>query len=161
MNAIELLEDQHREVEDLFEELEAAEEADEKGELFAELADNLAIHATIEERHFYTLVKEKRTEEILLEALEEHLAIKRILADLLDLSPGDETFDAKISVLKEQVEHHVEEEEKDLFPKVRKILSADELEACGQEMMATAAELEGNEPRRSVKGQTEAAPSLA
>lgn len=160
MDAIELLEEQHREVEDLFEELEAADESDEKQELFAELADNLAIHATIEERHFYPLVREKRTEEILLEALEEHLAVKRVLADLMALKPDDPTFDAKVKVLKEQVEHHVEEEETDLFPKVKKILSADELEACGQEMTATATELEGSSPRNAIKGQTETAATL-
>jgi hemerythrin superfamily protein len=160
MNAIELLTEQHREVDDLFEELEDTKEASEKQEIFDELADMLAVHATIEERHFYPAVKERRTEDILLEALEEHLSVKRLLADLLDCAPSDETFDAKVSVLKEQVQHHVKEEEGDLFPKVKKLMSSDELEAIGQEMTATQVELEEQEPRKSVRAQTESAPPL-
>lgn len=161
MDAIELLEDQHRDVEELFAEIEETDDTEEKQALFDELADALAIHATIEERHFYPAVREKRTEDILLESLEEHLAVKRVLADLLDLSPEDRTFDAKVKVLKELVEHHVEEEEKELFPKVRKVLSADELRGVANDMMATASELEDDEAaRESVRGQTQQAPTL-
>lgn len=161
MDAIQLLEEQHREVEGLFEEIEQASDAEEKRELFEEIADQLTVHALIEERHFYPAVKEKRTEDILLEALEEHLSIKRLLADLLKLSPDDDQFDAKLKVLQEQVEHHVEEEEGDLFPKVRKILDKEMLEAVGQEMTATQEQLlEAGDPRGLVKGQTAEAPSL-
>lgn len=161
MDAIQMLEEQHREVEDLFEEIEQAEASDEKQELFEEIADQLTVHAVIEERHFYPAVKERRTEDILLEALEEHLSIKRLLADLLKLSPEDDQFDAKISVLKEQVEHHVEEEEGDLFPKVRKILDKEMLDAIAQEMTATQEQLlDAGDPRGLVKGQTAQAPPL-
>src|SRR5437868_428211 len=132
MNAIDLLESQHRDVEDLFSEIEEAKNADAKTELFEQLADSLATHAAIEEHHFYPAVRAKRTEDILLESLEEHLGIKRILADLMKTDASDETFDAKIKVLKEQVEHHVEEEEGELFPKVKKLLSAEELDALAQ-----------------------------
>lgn len=69
MDAIELLEDQHREVEDLFEEIEEAE-ASEKREIFDEIADQLAIHATIEEKHFYPACRDAKTEDILRESLE-------------------------------------------------------------------------------------------
>ena len=86
-----------------------------------EIADALAVHATIEERHFYPAVKEKRTEEILFESVEEHLEIKRAIADLLALEAIDETFEAKVKVLQEDVEHHVEEEENQLFPKVERM----------------------------------------
>jgi hemerythrin superfamily protein len=159
MDAIDMLEAQHREVEETFSKIEEAE-GEQKRKLFIQLADSLAIHATIEERHFYPAVKAKRTEEILLESLEEHLAVKRLLSDLLRTDIEDETFDAKLSVLKEQVEHHVGEEEGDLFPKVRKIMDDDQLEAIGQEMTATAAELAEGEPRNDVPSQTEHAPSL-
>jgi hemerythrin superfamily protein len=160
MDAIEMLEEQHRDVEDLFEEFEQAE-ASEKRDLFEEIADQLSVHATIEERHFYPAVKEKRTEDILLEALEEHLGIKRVIADCLELDAKDETFDAKVKVLKELVEHHVEEEEKDLFPKVRKIMSSEELLAIAQEMAATQDNLlEAGDPRELVRGETAEAPSL-
>src|SRR5690348_7651469 len=101
MDAIQLLESQHREVEDLFEEIEGSDDNDEKTELFEELADKLAIHATIEEHHFYPAVKDRRTKDILLESLEEHLAMKRILADLMETSPEEDEFDAQIKVLKE------------------------------------------------------------
>lgn len=161
MNAIELLETQHREVEDLFAALEEAEDADEKGELFDDLADALAVHAAIEERHFYPTVRERRTEDILLESLQEHLAIKRALAALLDLDPGDGAFDTRLRELKGEVEHHVRDEEKELFPKVRNILSADELDSLGDEMLATAEELESGEPRESVREQIAEAPPLS
>ena len=155
MSAIDLLESQHREVEELFEEFEKTSSGEEKIRLFEEIADKLAIHAAIEEHHFYPAVKEKRTQDILLESLEEHLTIKRTLADLLKLDIGDEQFDPKMKVLKEEVEHHVGEEEGDLFPKVKKILSADELDALEQEMVAEQDELEEEgDPRQSIPGET-------
>jgi len=160
MSAIDLLESQHREVEKLFQKFEKTSSGEEKISLFEEIADKLAIHAAIEEHHFYPAVKEKRTKDILLESLEEHLSIKRTIADLLKLDVDDEHFDAKMTVLKEEVQHHVGEEEKDLFPKVKKILSADELAALEQEMVAEQAELEeeGN-ARENIPGETaEAAP---
>src|SRR4051812_17616515 len=127
MSAIDLLESQHREVEKLFSQIEKAKDSDKKMELFEELADKLAIHAAIEEHHFYPAVKEKRTEDILLESLEEHVTIKRTLADLMRIDADDETFDAKVKVLKEEIEHHVEEEESDLFPTVKKLIAAADL----------------------------------
>jgi hemerythrin superfamily protein len=92
----------------------------------------------------------------LLESLEEHLSIKRILSDLLDTDATDETFDAKIKTLQEQVEHHVEEEEHDLFPKVAKIFDEDELEAIGQAMSEEQAEIEEQgSPREAVPAETD------
>ena len=154
MNAIDLLESQHREVEKLFSKIEKSKSDDVKGRLFEEIADKLAVHATIEEHHFYPAVKANRTEDILLESLEEHLGIKRVLADLLETEPSDETFDAKIKVLTEQVSHHVKEEEEELFPKVKKLFSKEQLEAIGQEMSSEQAELEDDgEPRLAIPGE--------
>ncbi len=154
IDAVDLLEGQHREMEDLFEALEAASGAG-KQKIFIEIADKLAVHATIEERDFYPAVKAKRTEDILLESLEEHLGIKRVLADLLAIDVSDDTFDAKAKVLKEQVEHHVEEEEEDLFPKVRKLLDKDTLIAIAQQMTATQEELLAKgSPRNAVPSET-------
>ncbi len=82
-----------------------------------ELADNLAAHAAIEERIFYPAAYGDNTRDLLEEAVEEHLALKRVIADLIKMGPSDDYFDAKIAVLKEQVAHHVEEEEKELFPR--------------------------------------------
>jgi hemerythrin superfamily protein len=160
VDALALLEGQHREVEALFEKLEKSG-GDGKRKIFADIADKLAIHATIEERDFYPAVKAKRTEDILLESLEEHLGIKRVLADLLAIDVNDETFDAKAKVLKEQVEHHVEEEEDDLFPKVKKLLDSDTLIAIAQQMTATQEDLIAKgAPREAVPAETDHAPAL-
>jgi hemerythrin superfamily protein len=159
MGAIDMLEGQHREVEDLFAEFEEAKDG-QKRTVFLQIADKLAVHAAIEEKHFYPAAKAKDTEDLLLESLEEHLAVKRLIADLLNLKEGDETFEAKVTVLKEQVEHHVEEEEQELFPKVEKLLDETTLEALEQEMTATQEELLAKgSPRDQVPAETdEAAP---
>ena len=115
MNAVDMLKAQHRQVEKLFKAIEEAS-GEEKQALFFELADALAIHTTIEERHFYPGVNAGATEDLLREAVEEHLAAKRTLADLLDMEVDDAQFDAKLTVLKEQISHHVEEEEKRSLP---------------------------------------------
>ena len=160
MNAIDLLKQQHREVEKLFKKIEKAG-PDEKEQLFDELADSLAVHAAIEEQHFYPATKDARTEELLQEAVEEHLSVKRIIADLLEMEPDDAQFDAKIKVLQEQVEHHVEEEEGELFPKVQKLHSKDELEDLGVLMEQTAEELkEQGAPRMEVPKETGSAAPL-
>jgi len=160
VNAIELLKTQHEEAKGLFKKIEKAED-DEKQDLFERLADALAVHATIEEKQFYPATRNARTEEMLQEAVEEHLSAKRLIADLLEMIPDDPQFDAKVAVLKEQVEHHIEEEEEDLFPKVRKMLEADELEDLGvvMEDMAEDLKTEGA-PRESVPAETGSAPPL-
>jgi len=160
MNAIDLLKSQHRAVEKLFSKLEAAKGTAKKQEVFNEIADSLAAHAAIEEHHFYPAVRAKRTEDILLESLEEHLGIKRVLADLLKVAPNDETFDAKIAVLKEQVQHHVKEEETDLMPKVKKLLTSEELASLGEKMMTEHQELEQAEPRKTIPSETKHAAEL-
>ncbi len=159
MNAIELLKQQHREVAELFEEFGGAGEKAEKTRerICRQISDQLAIHATIEEKLFYPESKQANTEEILRESVEEHLSMKRILADLMEAGPGDAQFDAKMKVLKEQVEHHVEEEEKELFPKVRKDLSREELDDLGSRMQQMAEDLEEQgEPSAQIPGQTDA-----
>jgi hypothetical protein len=156
MDAIEMLIEQHEEVAQLFEKAESAAKPEQKWALFEQIADKLAVHATIEERHFYPAVKERRTEDILLESLEEHLAIKRVLADLLALGGPEETFEAKLKVLEETVEHHVEEEQTDLFPKAKKLLDKETRDALAQEMTATQEELlEEGEPRSSIPKETQ------
>ena len=161
MNAIKMLKRQHREVEALFKQLEKARSARPRQKAFYEIADKLAVHAAIEEQHFYPSVNRRTTEELLLESVEEHLGIKRVLTDLLAVDVDDETFDAKVKVLKEQIEHHVEEEENDLFPKVRQLLDAATSIAIAQQMTATQEELiaEGT-PREAVPSETKHAAEL-
>ena len=161
MNAIKMLKQQHREVAKLFKEFEGAKADAPREKIFIQIADALAVHATIEERHFYPAVKEEQTEEILLESVEEHLEVKRIIADLLDMEAEDEEFEAKMKVLQENVEHHVEEEETELFPKVEKMFDADALEEIGAAMAETEEQLrsEGN-PRDAIPSETDAAAPL-
>jgi hemerythrin superfamily protein len=161
MDAIELLKSQHREVENLFSLTQRTKASRPKRKLFDQIADKLAIHAAIEEHQFYPAVKAKRTEGILLESLEEHLGIKRVIADLLKMHGSDDTFDAKVTVLKELVQHHVEEEEHDLFPKVKKVLERDELLKLADTMRSEAQELEARgTPRDAVPSETSQAASL-
>jgi hemerythrin superfamily protein len=158
MDAIKFLQSQHRAVEKLFEKFEGASEGARKTrqQLCREISDQLAIHAEIEERIFYPATKDSRTEELLLEAVEEHLAAKRIIADLVEQEPEDEVLEAKMKVLKEQVLHHVEEEEKELFPKVKKLLDAERLDELGEELEELSQELEEKgSARREVPGQTD------
>ena len=159
-NAIDMLVKHHRELEGLLEEVMKAE-GPARGPGFERAADLLATHVTLEEKHFYPAVQASRTEDILLESLEEHLSLKRVLADLLGLSPEDERFEPKLHVLKEQVEHHHKEEEDKLFPKVRKLLDEARLAALGGEMQGAMRAIEARgAPRRIVLGQTEEAAAL-
>jgi hemerythrin superfamily protein len=159
MDAIALLKSQHREVEKIFEMIEKSEDSSEKKELCRDVTDALAGHAAIEEQIFYPGVMGKDTEDILRESVEEHLAVKRIIADVLEISVSEETFEAKMKVLKEMVLHHVEEEENELFPLVKKACDPNELEEMGEKMEALFAELSEQDPRRQVPSETgEAAP---
>jgi hemerythrin superfamily protein len=163
-DAIEVLVRDHRRMEALLSELVsdgAANDPARTKALFKEMADALVAHFTVEEQHFYPAVKAKRTEDTLLESLEEHLSLKRVLADLVELDdPAHPTFGPKMHVLKEQVEHHHKEEEEHLFPDVRKLLdeaARQELGArIGREMKA----LERSQPREDVLEQTAAAAPL-
>jgi hemerythrin superfamily protein len=162
LNALDLLIEQHDKVEALIEELESEDTPEEqKPILFRELANNLAAHSTMEEKLFYPSVRAVQTEEILLESTEEHLAIKRVLADLMELEPGDPRFEAKLSVLKEEVEHHAREEEEDiLFPKLRRLMGTEQLAALGSEMLALFERLMATEPRLQVPKETRKAAPL-
>lgn len=155
-NALDLLKEQHDEVDALVERLKNDElEGQQKMVVFFELADKLAAHATMEEQLFYPTVKAKQTEDILLESTFEHLAIRRVLADLMLTEIDDPRFEAQIKVLGEEVEHHArEEEEKELFPKVRKMFDEEELVALGGEMLALFEQLLTQQPRNQVNRET-------
>jgi len=159
VDATKLLEQQHQEVKELFKQYEAAEDEGEKQELFEQIADDFAAHGEIEEKIFYPAVYVGPLKDKLQEAVEEHLAAKRVAADLLKMEPSDEQFDAKMKVLKELIEHHVEEEEGDLFPLVRQNFAREELEALGEQMERMFDQLLESEPRQAIPSETdEAAP---
>jgi hemerythrin-like domain-containing protein len=161
VEATKLLKKQHDEVKELFKQFEAAEEESEKQELFEQIADDFAAHGEIEEKIFYPAVYVGPLKEKLQEAVEEHLAAKRVAADLLDMEPSDEQFDAKMTVLKELIEHHVEEEEGELFPLVRQNFAREELEALGDQMEQMFEQLQQGEPREAIRSETDHAPPLS
>lgn len=161
MNAIVMLELQHREVEDLFDELQSERSPDARRAVFVQIADALAIHAAIEERHFYPAVNKRPTMDILLDSVEEHLEIKRLIADLLTTDARSEDFDAKLQVLRDDVAHHVREEEKELFPRVKRLFDEQTLSVVGASMAETQLEMRraGN-PRDTIPGETDVAAPL-
>jgi hemerythrin superfamily protein len=153
INVLDLLTDQHTEVDQLIEKLEKGK--GDAGAIFQELADKLAAHATIEEKLFYPAVMTEKTKDLLNESVEEHLEVKRTLADMLQLDPDSDTFEAKLSVLKENLAHHAHEEEEDkLFPMVRKQMSADELAALGNQVLAMFEEMLPKHPSQNVPSET-------
>jgi hemerythrin superfamily protein len=161
MNAVDLLIKQHRSLEDAMEKMLDTEDAAHRKPLLAQVGDLLTVHIASEEQVFYPAVRAKRTEDIVLESLEEHLSLKRLLADLLVLDPAEQTFVPKFKVLSEQAEHHHKEEEENLFPKVRKLLDDEQLESVGAEMMALQEQLrQEGDPRLAVTNETEKAASL-
>lgn len=133
-DALEILESQHREIDKLFETLRQTDEG--RGAIFAELANKLAAHTTIEEKVFYPAVVSRLTVDLLHESVEEHLSIKRVLADMIMMRLDDDTFRAKLVVLQAQVSHHARnEEEAKLFPSVRAWLGASERAALGLDLL--------------------------
>src|SRR6476469_3055420 len=156
LNALDLLTQQHDEVDALIERLKTEGlEGQQKMFVFFELADKLAAHAAVEEQLFYPAVKAKQTIDNLLEATFEHLAMKRVLADMMLTELDDPRFDAQLSVLAEELQHHAhEEEEAHLFPMVEKLLSAEELAALGGEMLSLFEQLLSTQPRQQVPSET-------
>jgi hypothetical protein len=137
MNAIELLKNDHDKVESIFEKLEPTTERAVKTreELFTQLKQELDVHSHIEETIFYPAIKDAAaTHDITLEGYEEHHVVKILLDELAALPVDTEQWTAKLKVLKENVEHHVEEEEDEMFVSARKVLSKDEIEELGARM---------------------------
>jgi len=132
MDAIQLLKDDHQKVEKIFSSMERKEN---RQRLFPELDRELTVHATIEEQIFYPAAREAEpTRDLVLESIEEHKQIKMVLADLEQTDKTTDEWGAALKVLKEDVMHHVGEEEDELFPKVKKILSKDQLDDLGTRM---------------------------
>ncbi|MDQ6836928.1 MAG: hemerythrin domain-containing protein [Actinomycetota bacterium] len=140
MDAITLLIADHREVERHFKDFEKAGNRAyaTKGKLVDAIIRALAVHAVIEELVFYPAARRASTDStaMVFESLEEHHIVKWVLSELDDMEPTDERYDAKVTVLIENVRHHVKEEEEDLFPKIRDALSADHLAELGEQLEA-------------------------
>jgi hemerythrin superfamily protein len=146
MDAIDLLTGDHNRVRGLFEQFKSAKESDDLATmttLTAKILEELDVHTTIEEEIFYPELHDK-TEEIhdsITEGYEEHHVAKGVMGEVRALEPNTEGWAAKVTVLIESVEHHAEEEETNLFPKVRAATSAEDRESLADRMEARKAEL--------------------
>ena len=148
MNAIELLKQDHETVRRLFAELRSTpkQSADRRAQLLEQLAREIQVHSALEEEIFYPAFKqvvgEGDKEALYFEALEEHRAVgDLVLPDLLATDPGTDRFSGRAKVLKEMIEHHVREEESEMFPAAEQMLGAERLQQLGQSMSARKAEL--------------------
>jgi hemerythrin superfamily protein len=142
MDAIALLKEDHRTVEDLFAQFEKAGGDGRKQKLAEQICLELIIHAQIEEEIFYPACEEKVEEDLLKEAYVEHDGAKLLITEILAGEPSDEFYDSKVKVLQEQIEHHVEEEEKrmeGLFSQARK--AGLDMDALGEQLAARKQEL--------------------
>jgi hemerythrin-like domain-containing protein len=135
-DAIALLTADHREVSDMFEQFENLSDRAKatKSKLTQKICNALIAHTTIEEEIFYPAVREavKEGDDMVDEAVVEHASAKELIQQLQEMDPEDDLYDAKVKVLGEQIDHHVEEEEEEMFEKARK--SGLDLVALGQEM---------------------------
>jgi hypothetical protein len=141
-DALQLLTDDHRLVEDLFEKFKSASGASAQKKIVRQICEELTIHTMIEEEIFYPAIREAIDEDDIDEAQVEHDSAKTLILSLQQAEPSDDYYEAQVTVLKEQIEHHVYEEERQngsMFTQVRK---ADiDLDALGEKMAARKAEL--------------------
>ena len=141
-DAITLLKDDHRKVEELFEQFEKARGDGRKEKLALQICKELTIHTMIEEEIFYPACEGKVDEDLLKESYVEHDGAKVLIAEISKGGPDDEFYEAKVKVLQEEIEHHVEEEEKrmeGLFAQARK--AGLDMDALGEQLAARKQEL--------------------
>ena len=135
LDAVALIKNDHRTMEGLFKKFEASRNSRTQSRIRDQIVRELSIHASIEEELLYPAADERaRQKGLVLESLEEHHLVKVLLSEIDGMNPEDERFEAKVHVLMENVLHHAKEEEKELLPKVRQVLSRSELIELGQQM---------------------------
>jgi hemerythrin superfamily protein len=135
MNAIELLKDDHNKVRRLFQKVKASGSDNEKKDLFKQIKEELDVHTHIEEKIFYPTVREKEgLEDIVKEGIQEHHQADVFIKEIVNLSGDSDVFEPKLKVLMEGVEHHAQEEEAEMFPKVEDKFSESDLEELGEKL---------------------------
>jgi len=151
MKATDMLKKQHREVAALFKAALGMERAADRVKALQQITEKLEVHTTIEEEIFYPAFRDsadtQKIEDMTLEAYEEHHVVKLLLAEIPGIDGDDERFEAKVTVLKEIVEHHVEEEQDEMFPMAEKKLGAEALTDLAARMQRRMTELEGKTRR--------------
>jgi hemerythrin superfamily protein len=142
MDAITLLKQDHQDVSKLFKEFENLDDAAEKEGVVATIIEELTRHAFVEETIFYPFAREQvpDVESDVQEGINEHHLMKVTMSELLAMGPDDEDYSAKVTVLKEVVEHHVDEEEHEWFPKVRDAIGRNDLADVGEQLEAAKAD---------------------
>jgi hypothetical protein len=144
MDAMSLLKEDHEKVKKILGELESTTERGVKTreELFTKVKEELVVHEAIEEEIFYPALKEhSKTKEIALEGYEEHHVVDTVMAEIEGVAYDDEKWGAKFKVMKENLEHHIEEEEGEMFKQARQVFDEDELAQLGKSMLARKQEL--------------------
>jgi hypothetical protein len=144
MNALELMHKDHQELKEMLGRVDDVTSVGGREHLLEKIRTELVAHERMEEEVFYPALKShKKAREIVLEGLEEHHVVDVILDELLDVPPETELWAAKMKVLKENLEHHIEEEEGEMFRKARSVLERDELEELGRRMKRVKEEAKG------------------
>lgn len=135
MDALELLKQDHQHVKELFQQADGTQDSNERKQLSNQIETALEIHAHIEETVFYPALEEREElKDMVAEAREEHQEVKALLEEIEDLQSDGDELDSKLQELQETVEHHVEEEEGEMFPKVRELFQQGELERLGSQL---------------------------
>lgn len=156
MDAFQLLKADHKNVADLFDQLESAR-GQAKLRVFEQIKTELELHTHIEEKVFYPALEEpEETHDLTLEAYEEHAVVKQLLKELSKARTANDEWEAQAKVLRENVEHHVEEEENELFPKAEAALGEEEIDELGERL---AAEKQRKQSRKPTKSATKSASS--
>lgn len=154
MNILELLKQDHATVAGLFAQVEATEDQKKHQQLFEKIKAELEAHTHIEETILYpALEQHAELKDITLEAYEEHRQVKTLLKEITALSAGSKRFDAKLKVMGENVKHHVEEEENEMFPKIRKIYDSAKLDQLGQELEAEKKKFTKKSPKQATSSK--------
>jgi len=153
-DAIDLLIDDHEKVKKLFKQFDRNKEkasAADKQELVEQICEELMLHTEVEEKIFYPAARaELKDEDMFNEAEVEHASAKELIAQLAAMDPSDEMYDAKVTVLSEYIEHHVGEEEKEMFPAVRK---------AGLDLAQLGAQMQDMKEQRASQGIAMPAPN--
>jgi hemerythrin-like domain-containing protein len=139
VDALQLLTEDHQQVKKMLAELDDTSERAIKTRerVFAKLHSDLEVHETIEEEIFYPALKEHpKTRDIALEGYEEHHVVDTVMGEMRELPVSDEMWTAKFGVMKENLEHHIDEEEREMFAQARRVFEPDELDALGARMAA-------------------------
>lgn len=155
MKATELLRKDHAKVRTLFEEFESSgkEPPETAARIFEECSRELAAHSAIEEEIFYPELSDyEETREIVAESIEEHHVVDVLIDEMRGLEPGDEAFIAKFEMLRENVLHHADEEEQELFPQAERLLGKDRLAWVGERLAERKQQVLG-EARSAAGGQ--------